>query len=87
MLANVDKLTAAVYKSFGIVVLDSPLLHQAPLCANSPSKSVRTFPIHEQIEWESYDDWISPDEIFMPPKIFAQVNSVESGPLNSGLFL
>lgn len=65
MLANVDKLMAAVHKSLGIVELDSPL-YRHDFWVQRPEK---TFPVHEQIESPVYITIESlQEEIFTSPK-------------------
>lgn len=39
-------------KSLGIAALDFPLSRHAPLGTKRPAKAIKTFSIHEQIEWE-----------------------------------
>lgn len=46
MLANVDMLTSAVRKSFGIETLESPPSHYAPLGTKRPAKYLKIFPVH-----------------------------------------
>lgn len=48
---------------------DPPLSHHAPLCTKRPAKSYKSFPVHEQIECAICDNWITPERIFIAPKI------------------
>lgn len=62
MLAIVDKCTSAACKSLGIVSLGYPPPGDALLGTKRPAKSKRAFPVHEQVEWAIYDDWVNPEK-------------------------